>query len=177
MLSGCSQWLLIWPPNFSGGPLSFRDLMVFQNLNWKKNFINFEIINPVIGCCQSTLKGNAVFHARTLYAVFRELSKIKRIGGSLNAFIFQILCFLSVLLCTLASFCVVYAGLNLERINLPFTRACHTIAIDWALLFSNRPIYRHIQQFSNPLNCTKKDFFYTQFFRTPNFFSWFKKIS
>ena len=48
----------------------------------KKNLKKFEITNPVIGCCQSTLKdGDLVSNICCFY----DLSKVQSTGGELHA--------------------------------------------------------------------------------------------
>ena len=140
MFSGYSQSLQIWPPNFSRLPLSFRDdaLIVFQNWNYK-NFINFEITNTVMGCCQSTLKGcRSCFQYMRLFMSCQKLKEPEvRYTLVICKFcvVYQFYCLRWPHLC-----CLRCPQFILERISLPFTRACHLIAISCALIFTSRPI-------------------------------------
>ena len=54
-------------------------LQILYKKTWRKNFAKFVITNPVVGCCQSTLK-----ECRSYFQYMRFVST----GGALRASIF-----------------------------------------------------------------------------------------
>ena len=59
---------------------SFSSNLDIKNFKFY-GFLKFEITNPVIGYCQSTLKGCISYFQ---YMIFSELSKIQSTGGALR---------------------------------------------------------------------------------------------